>query len=246
MTRAEKLASARLGAELPPLNKEAWSLLPKALGAVTRYGGKALTGAGRFGAARVAQGAGSGGAWTGAATRAGQSLQNAGNQMYAYGRKLHAARPRALPSNPSQYPFGLRAVNQGLDRFASRGGIGRRALRGIVGTAIPKTYAGGAKNLALLGLAGDRYMHGQRLADAGNYGAARAIHELRQSPFSSGLGALFGSSDMVARGLEGQNQAGVANYMRQFAKEPKRVDSALTQIGINAYTPFASTLFPPQ
>lgn len=80
-------------------------------------------------------------------------------------------------------------------------------------------------NFAMLGgTIADRSNYASQLQDAGNYGAARALYEMRQNPFSRGLPAVFAPSGMVADGLEQRGLSGVAGYTRDFAADPSKAD----------------------
>lgn len=235
----------RPSAPLAGHDKQAMTVLPWLARAGVRYGGRALGAASKaVGSLARAASTGSSRAGLGTASRApgmyskamergGQWLQDAGSSLQQGGGRLadrwqgqalvrsaNAARNARLQPPASRPPagWGTRWYNNRLDNWADRGGM-RPAIRGAIGFIAPRSLTQGTHLGVTAGLIGDRANHASRLEDAGQYGAARAVHQLRQNPMTQGMGALFASPDRVAQGFADKGLSRAAEHLRGLAEQ---------------------------
>ena len=130
----------------------------------------------------------------------GNSRIQAGNfrqGMASISNMSQTARQAAQAANPQRYSWLLNRPNQALDRYAAKGGL-RPALRYGAGLVVPKTWTSGISMGANYALAGDRMNHAGNVEDAANFAAANAVYQMRQDPFVSGMGGVWGPSKMVS------------------------------------------------
>jgi hypothetical protein len=151
--------------------------------------------------------------WAGGLSARGKALRGASQPPTIGPLPLPPSTPPPVGGRP--YGWGTRWANEPLDSWAAKGGW-RRPVRNVVGLAVPHTLHNPVLLGSTIGLGMDRHNHAKRVEQAGHFGAAEALAQLRQNPFTQGIPAMMVGTERMTKGLTDKKLPGVAHHLRQL------------------------------